>query len=119
VKRGESRVAALKGEFESLEKSMQKQAELLSGAALEEKQGELRKKERALRVALEDQRDAIARKNRSEVGKVVGKIDGIIKELGASGKYGVILDANPQLVLYYDKGIDISDVVVAKLDERS
>ncbi len=119
VKRGESRVSALKGEFESLEKSMQKQAELLSGVALEEKQGELRKKERALRVALEDQRDAIARKNRSEVGKVVGKIDGIIKELGASGKYGVILDANPQLVLYYDKAIDISDVVVAKLDERS
>lgn len=118
VKKGEARIASLKSEFESLEKGIQKQAEVLSGTALEEKQGELRKKERALRVALEDQRDVITRKNRAEIGKVVTRIDAIIKELGASGKYGVIIDADPRLVLYYDKKLDISDEVIAKLDQR-
>ena len=90
----------------------------MSGSALEEKQGELRKKERTLRVALEDQRDVIARKNRTEIGKVVSKIDGIIKEMGSSGKYGVIIDADPRLVLFYDKKLDISDEVISKLDGR-
>lgn len=118
VKRGESRLSSLKEELESLEKSVQKQAEVLSGPALEEKQAELRKKERALRAALEDQRDALSRKNRTEIGKVVGKIDSIIKELGKSGQYGVIIDAEPRSVLYYDKSLDISDEVIAKLDER-
>ena len=118
VKRGESRLASLKEEFESLQKNVQKQSEVLSGTALEEKQAELRRKERALRSALEDQRDALARKNRAEIGKVVGKIDAIIKELGKSGQYGIIIDADPRSVLYYDKLLDISDVVVEKLDER-
>lgn len=118
VKKGESRIASLKSEFEALERGIQKQADVLSGSALEEKQGELRKKERTLRVALEDQRDVIARKNRTEIGKVVSKIDGIIKEMGSSGKYGVIIDADPRLVLFYDKKLDISDEVISKLDGR-
>jgi outer membrane protein len=118
VKKGESRIASLKSEFESLEKAIQKQADVLSGTALEEKQGELRKKERALRVALEDQRDVITRKNRAEIGKVVNKIDAIIKEMGASGRYGVIIDSDPRLVLFYDKKLDISDEVITKLDGR-
>ena len=118
VKKGESRIASLKSEFEALEKAIQKQADVLSGTALEEKQGELRKKERALRVALEDQRDVITRKNRTEIGKVVNKIDAIIKEMGASGRYGVIIDSDPRLVLFYDKKLDISDEVITKLDGR-
>jgi len=118
VKKGESRIASLKSEFEALEKAIQKQADVLSGTALEEKQGELRKKERALRVALEDQRDVITRKNRAEIGKVVNKIDAIIKEMGASGRYGVIIDSDPRLVLFYDKKLDISDEVISKLDGR-
>jgi len=118
VKKGESRIASLKSEFESLEKAIQKQADVLSGTALEEKQGELRKKERALRVALEDQRDVITRKNRAEIGKVVNKIDAIIKEMGASGRYGVIIDSDPRLVLFYDKKLDISNEVISKLDGR-
>jgi outer membrane protein len=118
VKKGESRITSLKSEFEALEKGIQKQADVLSGTALEEKQGELRKKERALRVALEDQRDVITRKNRAEIGKVVNKIDAIIKEMGASGRYGVIIDSDPRLVLFYDKKLDISDEVISKLDGR-
>jgi outer membrane protein len=118
VKKGESRIASLKSEFEALEKAIQKQADVLSGTALEEKQGELRKKERALRVALEDQRDVITRKNRAEIGKVVTKIDAIIKEMGASGRYGVIIDSDPRLVLFYDKKLDISNEVISKLDGR-
>lgn len=118
VKKGESRIASLKSEFEALEKGIQKQADVLSGTALEEKQGELRKKERALRVALEDQRDVITRKNRAEIGKVVTKIDAIIKEMGASGRYGVIIDSDPRLVLFYDKKLDISNEVISKLDGR-
>jgi outer membrane protein len=118
VKKGESRIASLKSEFEALEKAIQKQADVLSGTALEEKQGELRKKERALRVALEDQRDVITRKNRAEIGKVVNKIDAIIKEMGASGRYGVIIDSDPRLVLFYDKKLDISDEVISRLDGR-
>lgn len=118
AKRAESRISSLKEEFEALQKSVQKQAEVLSGPALEEKQAELRKKERALRTALEDQRDALSRKNRTEIDKVVSKIDAIIKELGKSGRYGVIIDADPRSVLYYDKALDISDEVVAKVDER-
>jgi len=118
VKKGESRIASLKSEFEALEKAIQKQADVISGTALEEKQGELRKKERALRVALEDQRDVITRKNRAEIGKVVNKIDAIIKEMGASGRYGVIIDSDPRLVLFYDKKLDISDEVISKLDGR-
>jgi len=118
VKKGESRIASLKSEFEALEKAIQKQADVISGTALEEKQGELRKKERALRVALEDQRDVITRKNRAEIGKVVNKIDAIIKEMGASGRYGVIIDSDPRLVLFYDKKLDISDEVISRLDGR-
>jgi Skp family chaperone for outer membrane proteins len=119
VKKGEAKLKSLKSDFESLEKDFQRQSELLSGAALEEKKTTLRRKERDLQIALEDQKEAVGRKNQAEISKVIGEIDKVIQDLGKTGSYGLIMEADPRVVVYRRDSLDLTDKVVKMLDAKS
>ena len=118
VKTGTVKLETMKKEMQSLQEGLAKQSSVLSGTALQEKQDSLQKKQRALEEAYQDQQKTLARKNEQEIGKVVSKVDTVVKQLAKEGGYAFVLEKDPRVVVYAGPEIDITKKVIAVLDEE-
>lgn len=119
VKKAERKLQLLKNEVEKLKSDAAKQVNVLSDAAIEERKEAIAKRERDLQRSIEDNREELAKKNDAEMGKVVKRIDEVIKELAESGKYPLIIEKDPRYVVYANSRFDITDVVIGALDSKS
>lgn len=113
-----ARLETLKQEMIKLQDSLKKQASVLSGAALQTKQDELRRKERELQSSYQDKQRELARKNEEEIGSVVQEVDKIVKRLAEKEKYRFVLERDPRSIVYAGERIDITKKVIEILDEE-
>lgn len=117
AKKSEMKLQVLRSEIEKLRDGVAKQSSVLSASALDERKDQLAKRERDLERTLEDQREMIGRKKDIEMSKVVEHIDKAVRALAGSGKYPVILERDPRFIIYADSRLDLTKLVVEKVDE--
>jgi outer membrane protein len=103
VKKGEGELQAKQAEVKKLEADIEKQRSLLSGAALEQKEDELKKKSRDLGILLQDKREALERKKQAEVGRVVAEVDKTVKELAKEEGFVFVLERDPRFSARCDR----------------
>ena len=118
VKKSETRLAAQKQEFERLRADFAKQQAVLSKEAQEQKGESLKKKQRELELGLADEQDKLRRKNGDEIEKVLVEIRKILAQMANDKKYPVIIEKDPRLVVYVSPNLDLTEKVVAALDEQ-
>ncbi len=118
AKKRQAALSAKASELEKAKAEIGKQSALLSPSALEEKRTSLEKGTRDLERLVQDNRDALSRKNNAEIEKIVAQVDEILKELGAKGKYKFILEKDRRVVVYADPKFDLTEQVIKTLDSK-
>ena len=118
MKKGQAKLAQLKGDFEKSSADLSKQAAILSGSALEERKEALAKKRVEYERAAVDLREGIMRKNDVELGKVVKEIQSVVAEVADEKGFTFVLERDKQTVVYASEELNITAEVVKALDKR-
>ena len=118
AKKSEAKLTQLKADFEKESADLQKRSALLSGQALEEKRGQLIKRQRDFERAVQDAREDLAHKNDAQMSKVVREVDGVVKEIASQNKYTFVLEKDRTVVLYADPRLEFTDEVIKLLDDK-
>jgi outer membrane protein len=118
VKKAQAKLAQSKSDFDKQRGELEKQAAILSGAALEAKKETLGKKQLELQRLYQDTQEELAKANEQELVKVIKEIQSVVKELAKERKYTFVFEKDRQTVLYSSDRIDISSEVVKILDKR-
>lgn len=118
VKKAETRLAAQKQEVDRIRTDLAKQQGVLSKEAMDQKSGSLKKKQRELELGMADEQDKLKRKNGEEIEKVLKEIRKILAQIAKDKEYPVIIEKDPRLVVYVSPDLDLTDKVVAVLDEE-
>jgi outer membrane protein len=118
MKKGQAKLAQLKGDFEKSSADLSKQAAILSGSALEERKEALAKKRVEYERAAVDLREGIMRKNDVELGKVVKEIQSVVAEVADEKGFTFVLERDKQTVVYANEELNITAEVVKALDKR-
>lgn len=112
------KLEGLKAELGNLKKAYDSQADVLSEDALYDKSKELMKKEREIALAYKDEQAEMARKNSSEVGKVIEEARKIVSELAKEKSAKFVVEKDRRFVLYSSPDFDLTQQVIKKLDEK-
>jgi len=118
VKKAQAALGQRKADFEKERSALEKQAKILSGAALESKKEALGKKQLELQRAYQDAQEELAKANEQEISKVVGEIQSVVKEVAKERNLRFVFEKDRQTVLYASDRIDISADVVKILDKK-
>ena len=118
AKKRELKLEQMGAELKKVAEQVEKQASLLSKEALDQKKEEVVKKQKEMERAVQDGREAIARKRDEALKKVVEQAKKSIKEVSASKSYPFVIEKDPQMILYSDPTLDITDEVIKSLDSK-
>ena len=102
---------------EKLKSEIEKQGTAMSAAARKNKEDDLERLTREYQRALADSQTEVRKKESEITGNIVKELRKIINDVANEEKYDLVLDKNPALVAFADKGIDITDKVIKKFDE--
>ena len=116
ARKTEGKLALQKTELEKLRADLDAQASVLAPAALEEKREAASRRAREFERTIQDKREELAKKHNLEMKKVVDEIDRVVSSLSSSGSYPVILEKNPNVVLYAAERIDLTNQVIQAVD---
>jgi outer membrane protein len=89
----------------------------MSAEARKNKEDDLDRLTREYQRGLTDSQTEVRKKESELTGNIVKELRRIINDVANEEKYDLVLDNNPALVAYVNKGIDITDEVIKKLDE--
>ena len=103
--------------LEKLKTEIEKQGSVMSAEARKKKEDDLERLTREYQRALTDSQTEVRQKESELTGNIVKELRRIINDVAKDEKYDLVLDNNPALVAYVNKGIDITDEVIKKLDE--
>lgn len=112
-------------ELEPLEQELKRQQEefesqkyVLSRSALEERKLDLLKRQRDLERSMREAEDDLEIENRRLMQPLVKRIEQALSEIGKEKDFTVILETKSTAVLYAEESIDITDLVIQKLNEK-
>jgi outer membrane protein len=112
-------------ELEPLEQELKRQQEefesqkyVLSRSALEERKLDLLKRQRDLQRSMREAEDDLEIENRRLMQPLVKRIEQALSELGKEKDFTVILETKSTAVLYAEESIDITDLVIKKLNKK-
>jgi outer membrane protein len=117
VRKAEGKLALQRAELERLQADLEKQASLLSPAAMDERREALQRKARDYERSLQDQREAMGKRQASEMKRVVDQVNRVVEELSRSGAYPVIMEKDPRVVVYAAQNIDLTEKVIERMNE--
>jgi outer membrane protein len=103
--------------LEKLKAEIEKQGSVMSAEARKHKEDDLDRLTREYQRGLTDSQTEVRKKESELTGNIVKELRRIINDVANEEKYDLVLDNNPALVAYVNKGIDITDEVIKKLDE--
>ena len=115
-------------ELQNLRSEIQRQGLVLSEQARMAKEEEFRKSIRELKRFIDDTNNFIddatqefREKEVRETQLLLAGIRGVVREVGASGQYTLILEGNESaaLVLYIDATVDLTEEVIQTFDQTS
>ncbi len=108
-----------KSDWDKSNQGYQKQKDSLNEKARAEKEEQLLGQEKELKRTFQDAEESLRRRNAQLVSTMMEKVKKIVDEYGKSAGYTVILERNGQSVLFLDSSIDITEIIVKKLDEAT
>ena len=115
IKSKESVIEEKAKTVEKLNSELEKQASALSPEAKKKKQDELEKIQRESQRLLQDSQIEVKKKEGELTEAIIKDIREIVEKFGADEGYTFIIEKG--ILLYSDKGIDLTDSVIKKLNE--
>ena len=103
--------------LEKLKSDIEHQGTVMSAEARKNKEDELERLARDYQRALADSQNEVRKKEGELTGQIVKDLREIINTVAHEQKYDLILDNNPALIIFADKGFDITETVIKKFDE--
>ncbi len=103
--------------LQQLKDTLEKQRLILTEEALKEKEIEYEKQYRDYKRLVEDSNNDMQRTNTEMSQKMIPDVLKIIAEMGKSGGYLAIWDADSPGLAYHAPQIDLSDKVIAEYDK--
>jgi outer membrane protein len=100
---------------EKLKGEMEKQASVLSAEAKKKKEDELEKLLREYQRTAQDSQAEVKKKEGELTDTIIKEIREIVEKIGADEGYTLIIEKG--IVLYSNKGIDITDTVINKYND--
>lgn len=101
--------------IEKMKADIEKQASVLSAEARKSKEDELEKQVREYQRLVQDSQAEIKKKEAEFTDSILKDIRDIIEKIGEQEGYTLIIERG--MVIYSNKGIDITDIVLKKYDE--
>ncbi|NMC62191.1 MAG: OmpH family outer membrane protein [SAR324 cluster bacterium] len=118
AKKKEVRLQQRSNQVKEMSEQVEKQASLLSKDALEQKKQEVMKKQKELERSLADERQEMAKMRDSSLMKVVTEAKKVVNEVAAQKGAIVVVEKDPQVVLYVNDELDITPEVLKALDSK-
>jgi outer membrane protein len=101
--------------IEKMKADIEKQASVLSAEARKGKEDELEKQVREYQRLVQDSQAEIKKKEAEFTDLILKDIRDIIEKIGEQEGYTLIIEKG--MVIYSNKGIDITDIILKKYDE--
>jgi len=103
--------------IEKLKSDLDKQGDILSAEAKRNKQDELERLAHEYQRAVADSQGEVGKKENELIQGVIIGLKDIIKAITEEDKYTLILENNEAVVVFADKGLDITDRVIKRYNE--
>lgn len=104
-------------ELIELRREFEKQAMMLSMNAQESKRKTVERKTRELEYYFKDLNEDMRRAEQREKKRIFEELGKVIERIGSEENYALILEKRSGGVLYWNKGIDITDRVIRAYDK--
>ena len=104
-------------EVEAMRTEIEKKSSVLSPEAKEEMEREYQKKVREIQLKSEDAQFELQQLEKQVMEPVLKELQNVIADMGEKNAYAMIIDSRAGL-LYFDKALDISELVKKELDSR-
>jgi outer membrane protein len=118
IKKGQAKLAQMKGDFEKQKSDFDKQAAILSGSAREAKREALLKRQVELQRAYQDMQEQLGRDNEREMSQVVKQVSNVVQVLAKQRGFDFVFERDRQAVVFYSEKVDITAEVVQLLDKQ-
>jgi len=112
-----AKIEAEEKKLQQLKETLEKQRLILTEEALKEKEIEYEKQYRDYKRLVEDSNNDMQRTNTEMSQKMIPEVLKIVAEIGKSGGYLAIWDADSPGLAYHAPQIDLSDKVIAEYDK--
>lgn len=106
-------------EYKRKKEELETSRYVLSKEALADKELELVKLENDLKRAMSAAQEEIEIEERKAMQPIFSKIQQVLKDVGAEQGFSVILEKSAPSMLFYDQKLDITDLVIQRLNETS
>jgi len=120
----EGKVAEFQQKFQSEQEAVdamraeiEKKSSVWSQPVKEEKERDYQKKVRELQLKSEDAQFELQQLEKQVMEPILNELQKVIADMGAKNDYAMILDSRAG-ILYFDKTLDISELVKKELDSR-
>ena len=104
-------------EVDSMRAEIEKKSSVWSQPVKEEKERDYQKKVRELQLKSEDAQFELQQLEKQVMEPILNELQKVIADMGAKNDYAMILDSRAG-ILYFDKTLDISELVKKELDSR-
>ncbi len=118
AKKRELKLQQKSNQIKELGEQIEKQSSLLSKDALSQKKQEVGKKQKELERAVTDDRQEMGRMRDESLLKVVKAARKAVQDLAAGRGASIVMEKDPQVVLYAGEDLDITSDVIKILDNR-
>lgn len=118
VKSATSKIKAKRDDLDKLKDRFNSQKDSLNDDAYSRKKEELISQQKDFERSYKDSQEALQRRNAQIVGELVKNIRTVVQEIGKAEGYTVILEGSEQTVLFMDKAVDITGLVVDRFNDK-
>ena len=118
AKKREAKLQQRGGQVKEMAEQIEKQSSLLSKDALEQKKQEVAKKQKELERTVADERQEMAKFRDEALMKVVKAARKAVQDIAAAKGAPIIMEKDPQVVLYVNPELDITGEVIKALDNK-
>ena len=118
IQKKRTQLEPLEQELKRLQEEFESQKYVLSRSALEERKLDLLKRQRDLERSMREAEDDLEIENRRLMQPLVKRIEQALSEIGKEKDFTVILETKSAAVLYAEESIDITDLVIRKLNKK-
>lgn len=103
--------------IEQLKADLDKQASVLSADAKKSKEDEIERLIREFQRLVTDSTNELQKKQRELEVEMIKELRVIIENIGKEEKFTYIIESSEGGLLYFDKAVDITDIVIKKYNE--
>jgi outer membrane protein len=118
VEKMEKSFAGKQKELEKLKEDLEKRGLVMSENVRKEKERDYQTKLRDLQRLQRDYEDELRRKDRELTEKILKELAEIVRKLGESGKYTVIIEKSQPAIIYVSNSLDLTEEVIKIMNEK-